>query len=166
MDLAGSKAYFAERVKRMVLVDTGEPVRDPAALRQAVAACPAPVFVCGSDVGETLTFPAARLDEAFGWAPMHPVADAYRAYRPIRYDAPLWDLAALYFTLKPDAPFFRLSEPGGLTVSEGGGVRFVAGQGNVRRVSVDPASRDAAINTFLEILSAQPPAPPAGRGRG
>ena len=166
LELAGARAQYAQRVRRLVVVDTGEPARDPAALRSVVSGWPGPVFFCGKDVGEAMVFPAAAVDRAFGWAPMHPVADAYRGYRPMPYDTPLSDLAALYFAVKPDSSIFRVSEPGTLTVSDAGVAAFSAGQGPVRRVTVDPAQREAALNTFIDILSAQPAAPPAGRGRG
>jgi hypothetical protein len=166
LDLAGTKAQYAQRVKRLVVVDDGTPQRDPAALRKIVAEWPTPMFVCRRDIGDALAFPSAAVDSAFGWAPAHPLADAYRAFQPMPYDAPLWDLAAMYFTVHPSSPFFRVSEPGTLAVSDAGAMSFAPGEGNVRRVTVDPSSRDAAIAALVEILGSTPPAPPAGRGRG
>jgi hypothetical protein len=164
LDLAGAKAQYAQRVKRLVIVDNGQPQADPAALRKIAAEWPGPIYLCAREVGEALPFPAAGVDRAFGWAAAHPLADAYRAFRPMPYDAPLWDLAAMYFIVHPSSPFFRTSEPGALTVSDSGTMSFAAGEGPVRRIAVEPASRAAAIETFVELLSATPP--PAGRGRG
>jgi hypothetical protein len=47
------------------------------------------------DVGEARPFPGAAVEKAFAWAPAHLVADAYRAFKPMPYDAPAYDLAAV-----------------------------------------------------------------------
>ena len=165
LDLAGAKAQYTQRVKRLVIVDNGQPQADPGALRKIAEEWPGSIFLCGKDVGDALAFPAAAVDTAFGWAPAHPLTDAYRAFQTMPYDAPLWDLAALYFIVHPSSPFFRTSDPGALTVSESGTMSLATGEGTVRRITVDPSSRDGAIATFVDLLSATPPAPPAGRGR-
>jgi hypothetical protein len=166
LDLAGAKGQFKQRVKRLVIVDAGEPQADAPALRRVIAEWPTPVCFVGRDVGETLAFPGAGLDKAFSWAPAHPVVDAYRAFKPMPYDAPAHDLAAMHYTVHPDSGLFLLSEPGALTVSDAGVVTFSAGGGPVRRVTVDPARRDQAREALVAIAAGAPPAPPAGRGRG
>jgi hypothetical protein len=166
LDLAGTREQYRQRVKRLVVVDSAETGRDPTALRRVLAEWPAPVFFCGRDVGDTLSFPAASVDEAFGWAPAHPIADAYRAFRAAPYDVPAYDLAAMHYTARPEAGFFVLSDPGALSVSDSGAMTFAPGAGTVRRITVDPSKRADALAAFLEIASARPPAPPAGRGRG
>ena len=76
------------------------------------------------------------------------------------YDAPSYDLAAVYFASRPDSEFFRLSEPGSVMVGDGGRLTFAAGgKGTVRSLSVDPAKRAQAVQTFVELTSAQPVAP-------
>ena len=44
--LLGTKDLYKERVKRLVIVDTGTPYKDAAALRKVVAEWPTPVFYC------------------------------------------------------------------------------------------------------------------------
>ncbi len=165
LGLAGTKDVYKQRVKRLVIVDGGTAQQDPAALRRVIAEWPTPVFFCGREIGEALRFPGATLDTAFAWTPEHPVADAYRAFKPMPYDAPLHDLAAMHYAVLPDSGVFGTSEPGTLSVSDGGALSFAAGGGSVRRLTVDPAKRAEAIEALTSIATAKP-VPPQGRGRG
>jgi hypothetical protein len=160
LDLLGVKDLYRERVKRLVIVDTGSPQQDAAALRRVIAEWPSPVFYCGPEVGQALPFPGSAIEKDFAWAPAHPVVDAYRAVGQMPYDAPSYDLAAAHFAVHPDSGFFQLSEPGSLTVSDSGLMKFVAGGGRVRSLTADPAKRDQAIQSFVEMASAKPVAPP------
>jgi hypothetical protein len=96
LDLFGAKDQYRQRVKRLVIVESAETAKDPAALRRIIAEWPSPIYFSGRDVGQALQFPGASVDELFRWAPAHPVADAYRAFRPMPYDAPADDLAAMF----------------------------------------------------------------------
>ncbi len=165
LDLAGAKSEYVKRVRGFVIVDSGTAVSDPAALRKVIAEWPTPIIYCGPDIGEALPFPGNALDRAFAWTPASPVADAYRAFKAMPYDAPSYDLAALHYAVHPDSGFFTLSEPGALTVSSSGAMKFTAGAGPVRRLVLDAAKRDAAIAALVTVLSTKPVAPPA-RGRG
>jgi hypothetical protein len=166
LGLLGVRDLFQKRVRRLVLVDTGEPHQDVPALRTLIAEWPTPVFLCGREVGDALSFPGASIDKDFAWASTHPVVDAYRAFKAMPYDAPSHDLAAVYFASQPDAEFFQLSEPGSVTVSDAGRMSFaVGGKGTVRSLSVAPAKRAQALQALVEVASAQPAAPNR-RGRG
>ncbi len=120
---------------------------------------------CGRDVGEALLVPGAEIDKAFEWAPANPVADAYRAFKPMPYDAPAHDLAAVHYAVYPASGFFSLSEPGSLSVADDGSVKFTAGAGNVRRLSVDPAKKAECLTALVALATAKPIAP-QGRGGG
>ncbi len=165
LDLLGAKDEYIKRVRRFVIVDSGARSADPAALRKVIAEWPTPIVYCGPEVGEALPFPGAALDRAFAWTPASPVADAYRAFRPMPYDAPSYDLAAVHYAVHPDSGFFTLSDPGALSVLGDGTMKFVPGAGTVRRLLLDGAKRDAAIAALVALLSTKPVAPPA-RGRG
>lgn len=163
LDISGTKDEFRKRVKRTMIVDAGTRQLDVPALRKVIGEWPAPMFYCGPEVGATLMFPGARLDKAFEWAPAHPAADAYRAFRAMPYDAPLHDLAALHYAVHPESGFYTLSEPGTVSVGDDGAMRFAPGSGNVRRLIVDAAKKDAALDALIAIASAAPSAP-ARRG--
>jgi purine nucleosidase len=166
LDILGSKELYAKRVKRLVLVDAGGLQKDPAALRRLAAEWPGPVVVCGRDVGEALAFPAARLDQLFAWAPANPVVDAYKAFKAMPYDAPLFDVAAVHYAVHPDSGLFDLSEPGTLTVGSDGGITVAGGDGRVQKLMVSAAKRSEALEALITVASAKPAPPPAGRGRG
>ena len=121
-----------------------------------VAEWPTPVFYCGPEVGQTLRFPAAAIDKDFAWAPAHPIADAYRAFQPMPYDAPAYDVAAAHYAVHPDSGFFQLSEMGALSVSESGVLAFSIGGGKVQRLIVDVDKKPQAIAAFVETASAKP----------
>lgn len=162
--LQGAKALYEQRVKRLVVVEAGVAGQDGAAFRKLVAEWPTPVVFCPRELGQSLLFPAAELEKTFGWAPAHPVVDAYRAYKPMPYDAPLDDLAAVHYAAKPEAAVFAVSEPGSLSIAPDGKVTFAAGAGNVRKLSVDPAKRDEALAALIAMAGTQPPPPARGRG--
>lgn len=165
MDILGSMDLYKQRVKRLVIVDSGAPHQDPAALNRVLHEWPTPIFYCGKDVGDALLFPGAALDKAFAWAPAHPVADAYRAFKAMPYDAPLHDVAALHYGVHPDAGFLTATETGTLAVAANGTVKFTAGPGTLRKLSVDPAKREQAIAAFVAMVSM--PVVAGGRaGRG
>jgi purine nucleosidase len=149
LDLPGARAIYQERIKRLVIVEPSTATQDAAALQKILSDWPSPIVICGSDVGEALSFPGASVDTAFGWAPLHPVADAYRAFKPMPYDAPLHDLAALHYAVQPDSGFFTLVE-----------------KGSSNRLSVVAEKTHDARAALTEVASARPVAPPGRRGGG
>jgi len=154
MDLSGAKEMFRQRVKRLVIVDAGMPQQDAAAMRKVLSECPAPMFFCGPDVGTSLMFPGASLDQAYSWAPAHPVVDAYRAFKAMPHDTPLHDLAAVHFAVHPDSGFFAVSDTGSVTVGNDGSMKFAPGAGNIRRLTLEPAKKDAALEALVATASA------------
>jgi hypothetical protein len=125
LSLLGTKDLYQERVKRLVIVEAGVTGQDLASLRRLLAEWPTPVVLVPRELGEQLMFTAAALDTAFGWAPAHPVVDAYKAFKTMPYDTPLHDLAAMYYAHKVDGPF-TLSESGALSVGADGRIAFAA----------------------------------------
>jgi inosine-uridine nucleoside N-ribohydrolase len=164
LDLAATKDLYATRVKRLVIVDDGAPQKDPAALSKVIAEWPTPIVFCGHDAGAAIAFPGSTLNTAFAWAPSHPVADAYRAFKTMPYDAPLYDLVALQYAVHPDSELFT-TESGTLTVAPDGTPKFAAGAGHVHRLVVNPATKPDAIQTLVALATSKP-APPPARGRG
>ena len=165
LELASASPEYKQRVKRFVIVEAGVAGQDAAALRKVLSASLAPLVFCGRDVGEALVVPGAEIDKAFDWAPANPVADAYRAFKPMPYDAPAHDLAAVHYALQPGSGFFTLSEPGTLAVADDGSVKFTTGAGNVRRITVDPAKKTECLAALVALATAKP-TPPQGRGGG
>ena len=159
LGLNNAKVVYKERVKRLVIVDSGAPQQDVPALRKVIAEWPTPIFYCPKEVGEAVPFPGKALEKTFEWVPAHPVADAYRAAGTMPYDAPSYDLAAAHYLVHPDSGFFQLSEPGTLTVSDDGKIAFKPGGGQIRGLKVDPAKKEQLILAFLDILGTKPSTP-------
>ena len=82
------------------------------------------------------------------------------------YDAPAPALAAMLYAVKPGETFFKVSDPGTITVSDDGRLRFApAADGRHRYLIVDAAQKDKVLETYLAMVPAKP-APGPGRGRG
>jgi hypothetical protein len=85
------------------------------------------------------------------------VADAYRAYHAMPYDAPSWDLAAMLYAVHPDAEFFLSPEPGTIQPLDDGSVAFhKSADGKHKALRLDPAKKDKIIQAFIEVASAKP----------
>lgn len=168
LDLLGTKQLYKDRVKRLVIVDAGTPYKDAAALRKVISEWPTPIVFCPRVVGDELCFPSATLEKAFSWAQPHPVVDAYKSFRPMPYDAPLYDLAATYYAVHPDSGFLTLSASGSIAVADDGGMRFTPGSGTVKAIAIDLARKQALLTALIDAATEKPvqPAPVSRGGRG
>ena len=154
LDLLGVPELVVAKVKTLII---SEGQQDVAAARKLLAAWPTQVVLCGHEVGEALPYPASSVEHDFAWTPDHPVADAYRAYLPMPYDAPSWDMAAALYAVHPEANFFQLSDPGTIQVGDDGRTSFAPGAaGRHRRLIVDPAKKEQIVKAYVEIASAKP----------
>jgi len=140
---------------------------DVEAARKLFAEWPGPIVACGAEVGEQLQFPASSIEKDFGWAANHPIVDAYRAYKPMPYDAVAWETAAALYAVQPDTEYFQLSAPGRISVGEDGAVSFAeAADGKHRYLIFDESKRAAIIEAMTRLASTEPtpstapPAPP------
>ncbi len=138
---------------------------DVAAAQHVFAAWPGPIVAVGAEVGAAMPFPGESIGKDFSWAQDHPIVDAYRANRAMPYDAPAQAMAAVLYAVHPDG-YFRVSEPGTITVAGDGSVRFKgAADGRHRYLMVDASQKDAISAQYVALASAKP-VPRAGRGRG
>src|SRR5262249_49506675 len=93
----------------------------------------------------------------FAWSPAHPIVDAYRAYRPMPYDASAPAMAAVLHAIRPKEEYFRLSSAGIIAVLDDGRAKFTpSGQGQHRYLIADPAQTERVIKVYTEIASAKP----------
>jgi hypothetical protein len=170
--LYGAKPQIATKAARLVVAlgafPSGAPdaalASDVASARKVFADWPTPIVAAGAELGAALPYPGASLESDFAWSKAHPIADAYRAFKPMPYDAPASALAALLYAVHPDEGFFTLSEPGTIAVLDDGRTQFTASaDGNHRYLIADPAQTDRVIKLYRSLVSA-PPAPRPGRG--
>ena len=138
---------------------------DIAAARKLFAEWPTSLIAVGSEVGAALPYPGASIETDFAWSTAHPVVDAYRAFKPMPYDAPATALAALLQAVHPDDGYFKLSDPGTISVQDDGRTQFTpAAEGKHRYLIVDPSQKDRVTELYTEMVSAKP-VPRPGRGR-
>jgi inosine-uridine nucleoside N-ribohydrolase len=161
----GVKELVAKKVRYLSLMggayQDGKPEynvkSDIAAARKLFAEWPTPIVASGYEVGEALLYPALSIENDFAWTPNHPVVDAYRAYKPMPYDAPSWDLTAVLYAVRPQENYFKLSDPGRISVLGDGRTRFTpAADGKHRYLILDPSQKDRVIKAYMELASAKP----------
>ena len=156
LDLQGAHELISAKVEFLVICDSGEP-QDINAVRRVLAEWPAPIIFCGKEAGKAILYPAVSIERDFAWSSAHPVAEAYRAFRTMPYDAPSCDLAAMLFAVKSDKALFDLSPAGTIEVDPGGSLTFtVTPKGKQRSIVINPAQRVSILKEYIEIASAKP----------
>lgn len=166
LEFPGMKELIAERSKYLVIAGGafagGGPEAhikaDIRAARKVLAEWPTPIVMSGSEVGDALEFPGSSIDKEFAAAvPNNPVADAYRAYRPMPYNAPSGAMAAALYAIKPEDGYFKLSGPGTIRVQDDGATAFTpSAEGRHQYLIADPTQRDRVLQAYVELASAKP----------
>jgi inosine-uridine nucleoside N-ribohydrolase len=165
LDLPGVKDLITRKVRFLTLMGGAYPQGAPEfniktdipAARKLFAEWPIPIIASGYELGEKLLFPASSIETDFSWSAAHPVVEAYRAYKTMPYDAPTWDMTVVLYAVRPDANYFKLSEPGTISVLDDGRTRFSPSpQGKHRYLILDPAQKENILKTYIEVASAKP----------
>jgi hypothetical protein len=74
------------------------------------------------------------------------------------YDATTTAMAAVLYAARPDEGYFKLSEPGTISVLDDGRTKFTPSpEGKHRYLIFDPEKKDLVLKTYTEIVSAEPP---------
>ena len=165
LDVHGAKDIISRKVQFLSIACgayAGGPPQfnakvDVPAARKLFLEWPTPIIAAGDEVGSSLLFPGASIEKDFAWAPAHPVVDAYRAYKSMPYDAPTLAMAAVLYAVRSKQGYFKLSEPGAISVLDDGRTRFAPSpQGKHRYLILDSAEQERVIKTYIEIASAKP----------
>ena len=154
---AAAAAFPAGAAESSITAD----LRPPAAVRRvADADCRGRA---GS--GRRAAVSLARASTGFRLVAPHPVVDAYRAYKPMPYDAPAPALAAALYAVLPEEGISRCPGPGRSACLT------TAGRGSRRRPmgSIDISSstrrkRPGSLTQYTSLVSAQPAPRPGRRG--
>ncbi len=129
---------------------------DVPAARKVFASWPTPILFSGFEIGATTLYPARRIETDFRYAQNHPVADAYRHYRQMPYDEPLWDPTAALYAVRPDEGYFGLSQKGQVSVADNGATSFTPGTGDRQYLTVNDVQRGRIIETIAALMSEPP----------
>ncbi|HVN03616.1 MAG TPA: nucleoside hydrolase [Bryobacteraceae bacterium] len=131
-------------------------VMDIPAAQKLFREWPGEIVTSAFDIGESIQYPAGNIAADFRYRAHHPLADAYRAYRHMPYDEPLWDPTAALYAVRPDRGYFSTSPTGQIMVDSQGVTTFTPGaSGKQRYLIVDDAQR-ARIREAISMLVSEP----------
>ena len=151
--LRGAREIIAAKCRYLTVLPDAS---DAGNTSKLIADWPTDVYVVDPEVGKQVMFPASVVETAFTWSPAHPVVEAYKAYKAMPYDAPTGTLAAVLHAVKLKENFFKVSEPGTVTIDASGKLQHSPGQGKHRVVSHDPAQAERILKLYTELVSAKP----------
>ena len=163
-DLTG-KELVAKKVKLLVTMagNFEDPdfheynvVKDIPAAKVIFEEWPTPVVTSPFEIGIKIQYPGSSIENDFGWAPMHPVVEGYKAYQPMPYDRPTWDLTAVLYAVEGES-WFKVSPAGEIKVTEAGSTLFTEYENGTRRyLSVDAAQADSIKTHFIGMITSIP----------
>jgi inosine-uridine nucleoside N-ribohydrolase len=165
LNLPGVKDLLTRKCRYLVMTGGAFPDGKPEfniktdipAARKLFAEWPTPIVISGYEIGEALPYPAASIEKDFAWSPAHPVVDAYKAFKPMPYDAPTGDMSSVLYAIHPQDGYFKLSDPGTISVLDDGRTKFTPSpEGKHRYLILDPAQKERIIKTYTEVASAKP----------
>jgi inosine-uridine nucleoside N-ribohydrolase len=169
LQFRGMKDLIAARIRYLVIAGGAFPAgpaethikADIAAAKMLFAEWPTPIIMAGSEIGTAIEFPGASIDKEFAAAvPDNPIADAYRAWKPMPYNAPSWAMAASLYAGRPKEGYFKLSEPGSITVHDDGRTSHApAASGKHQYLIADPTQQAKVVQAYVDLASAKPVPP-------
>jgi inosine-uridine nucleoside N-ribohydrolase len=128
---------------------------DIPAAQKLFAEWPTPIVSSGFEVGNAILYPGSSILNDFGYAPDHPLVDAWKAYQKMPYDRPMWDPTAVLYALRPAS--FSTSPPGLISVDAQGRTHFTAAANGKHRYLIlagDQGPR--ALRLMIELASRAP----------
>lgn len=154
MQLPGVKDLAANKVRAVILAESATLTSDSASLQKLLAEWPTDVFFVPLSVGKAIEFPGASIEKDFGYVPNHPIADAYKAYKPMPYDTPTTEMAAVMFAVRP--ALFNASDAGTLSLANASLSLTPASSGKHKIVEMNDANRETIAKAYVELVSAKP----------
>lgn len=133
-------------------------VKDIPAAKVVFEQWPSEIVTSPWELGNFVLYPSTSIENDFAWAtPAHPVVEAYKAYLPMPYDRPTWDLTSVLYAVEGPGNYFTVSEPGTFEVTEEGGTVFIPdAAGNRYYLKSDSTQMANIVSRFVELI---PPAP-------
>lgn len=130
---------------------------DLAASTKLFAEWPTEIVASGFEIGEAVLYPAASIENDFGYVEHHPVADAYRAFEKMPYDRPSWDLTSVLYAVRPERGYFGLSPRGTIRADGEGYTRFTPGEKGKHRFLLLTGEQRVRVTEALVQLASEPP---------
>ncbi len=117
-----------------------------------------PVIWSGFEIGIAATYPRQSIARDFRYTPHHIVAEAYLLHSGPNHDRPTWDLTSVLHAVRPDDDYFRLSQPGRVTIEDDGFAHFDRLNGGRDRFMIMSGGQSLRVREALRYLVSQPPA--------
>lgn len=131
-------------------------VKDIPAARKMIEKWPTEIVFSGFEIGETIKYPVASIQNDFEYVPAHPVKEAYRFYRSLEKDQPTYDLNSVLQIARPDRGYYTLSEPGIVRFDEKGLTTFTPDPNGKHRYQIVDEIQKAVVREALLQLTSQP----------
>jgi hypothetical protein len=84
------------------------------------------------------------------------MVEAYKAYLPMPYDRPTWDLTSVLSVVESDSSFFGYSPAGEATVNPDNFVFEERPNGKLTFLTVTPEQSERIKNRFIKIITTHP----------
>lgn len=131
-------------------------MKDIPAAKKVFAEWPTLLVTSPFEVGIAILYPAVSIENDFGWAPLHPMVEAYKSYQEMPYDRPTWDLTSVLYAIEGTADF-NVSKAGRMNVSDKGSSSFTFDEkGSQHYLTVDSVQAGNIKQRFIKLITAQP----------
>lgn len=131
-------------------------VKDIPAAKKIFEEWPTTLVTSPFEVGIAINYPASSIENDFGWAPMHPMVEAYKSYQKMPYDRPTWDLTSVLYSVEGSS-YFTVSPAGTINVTEKGATEFTQNpDGNRFYLMVDSVQAESIKQHFVSLIKKQP----------
>jgi len=131
--------------------------RDIPAARKVFAEWPTQIATSPLEVGVKINYPGSSIENDFNWTDLHPLVEAYKAYLPMPYDRPTWDLTSVLYAAEPDSVFMDQSPQGIISVDSLGYTTFKEDEnGKHIYFSVTDEQAENIKNYFIRLITQKP----------
>jgi purine nucleosidase len=159
--MAGSFAVGGKSVQSEYNVKNDIP-----AAQVLVSDWPTPIVFSSLEIGLAVPFPSQSIERDFAYVAHHPLAEAYKLYKPPPHNRPSWDLTSVLYAVRPDRGYFDLSPPGRVRVTDAGVTLFESDpEGPHRLLILRPEQRMRVQEALVELVSQPPCAAGCGNGK-
>lgn len=117
---------------------------------------PTSIICSGFHVGISILYPASSILNDFKYVKYHPMVEAYKAYLPMPYDRPTWDLTSVLSVVESDSSFFGYSPAGEATVNPDNFVFEERPNGKLTFLTVTLEQSERIKNRFIKIITTHP----------
>ncbi len=158
----GGRALVAQKVKLLALMGgnftSGPPeyniYTDPEAAAILMREWPTPMVFSGFEIGLGITFPYRTYTNGFKDPGKNPVVSSALAYLKKPEDRAAWDPTAVLYAIRPDEDYFRLSEPGRVSLGEKSTTVFQPDpQGLCRYLILNPEKTGTVRQLLVDLVT-------------